>query len=295
MSGEPDEFRRILLDLGHAAEGEGGVRAAVELAGLLRLDLLGVFVADEAVLSLAGLPLARELRLPGCAWSRLDAARIAEEFEAAARRARRLLEDQCARLGVRAAFEFLRGDPAAALAALARPHDIVAVGGAGSPAERARGPLPRAMQAALRSAASVMLLPQRIARRAGPVATLAATPTDPGLRVAAGIAAAARERLLLLLPPGLAPGEQHAAVAAAARAARLSEDQVVTRGLRDLTADAILDALEGARERLLVLSRASARAAQATPPLTAVRGVPALLIGPAKPAAEVAEKREGAG
>ncbi|MBW8269286.1 hypothetical protein [Caldovatus aquaticus] len=288
MTREPDAFRRVLLDLAETGDGEGGVRAAAELARLLGVDLLGVFVADEAVLGLADLPLARELRLPGYEWSRIDAARIAAEFEGAARRARRLLEEQCARLGVSAAFEFLRGDPAAALGALARAGDIVALPGARAPAGRASGePLPRALEAALRSAASVMLLPQRIARHAGPVAAVAATPSDPGLRAAAGIAAAARERLLVLRPPGAAGFEE--AVAAATRAARLPEGRVLARGLRELSADAILEALEGARERLLVLGRGAAGAARLLPPpLVSARGVPALLVGPPEesPAAE---------
>ncbi len=90
--------RRVLLDLCHIGADRQGIDAGAELAGLLGLDLIGVFVEDEGVICLAGMPFARELRLPTHEWSPMAAERMAEEFGEAAGRVRRMLAERSASL-----------------------------------------------------------------------------------------------------------------------------------------------------------------------------------------------------
>jgi hypothetical protein len=232
----------------------GGIRVAAELARLLDLELTGVFVEDAAVFGLSEYPFARELRLPGHEWHRLEPGRIAAEVREAAATARRLLDAHSAPLGVHSLFEVVRGDPAGAVAALSGTGDIVVVVEPGMPADRLARAFPRAWQSALRSAAAVLLVPPRITRLHGPVVVVVTRAADPGLAIAAAIAAAAGEPLKLLLPRDDA---LKATALAGARAAGLPAGRIHTHRLQALTPEAVINALGTTQERLLVLTRAA--------------------------------------
>ena len=271
-------YRRVLLDLRHAAADRGGIRVAAELARLLDLDLTGVFVEDTALLGLAEYSFVRELRLPGHEWHPLDPGRIAEEVRTAADTARRLLQAHSASLGIHSLFEVVRGDPSASLAALSETGDIVVLVEPGTPSERLARAFPRAWQSALRSAAAVLLVPPRIARDHGPVAALVTRADDPSLATAAAIAAAAREHLLVLLPRNDAV---KTAAVAAARAAGLPAAHIRTRRLHDVTPEAVRHALGATAERLLVLTRGADGLPDTAPShLAMARGVPVLVVEP---------------
>ncbi len=307
MSGRAT-YHRVLLDLCNAAADRGGIRIAAELARLLDLDLTGVFIEDAALLGLAGYSFARELRLPGHQWHALDPGRIAEELRAASDAARRRLDAQCAPLGIRGLFEVVRGDPGASVAALSGTSDIVVLVEPATPSERLARAFPRSWQSALRSAASVLLVPPRIARYRGPVAAVVTRADNPALATAAAIAVAAGEHLLLLLPPG---EDWKASAVAGARAAGLPVGRIQTGRLQAgrthvggnhaggnhavgnhaggnhagrlgaLTAEAVLHALGMAQERLLVLTRDAGGLPETAPSaLATVRRVPVLLVEP---------------
>jgi hypothetical protein len=260
--------RRMLLDLGQSAGDGGGIEAAALLARLLELDLLGVFVEDEALLALAGHSFARELRLPSHAWSAMAAGEVEAGLCVAAERSRRLLVAHCARLGIAGGFEVLRGDAGSCVAALCEAADILALGAPDSAAGRAFGSFPRAWRAALGSAASVLLLPSRVARRGGPVVTLA---SRGGVdEMALRLARAAGETLLVLEPPGIS-GDATAEQAGRAAVA------LTRRRIGGTGAAAILEGLGTTRESLLVLARDSARAGDGPPRIAAQRRVPVLV------------------
>ena len=250
-------YRRIIFELSHGAADADALHAVAELARLLGLVLHGLFIEDEAVLSLAALPFAREFHLGRNAWSPMDQERVAAEFRATAGRVRLTLEAAAAALGVASAFEVLRGDPAEVVAALSRADDIVVVADPGVAVGRAAYGFARLCTAAHRSAASVMLMPARVARRTGSVVVLATGAADPALEIAGRIAVAANEALIVLLRP--AGGETaHRAAAAALReragAIGLSRERVVLRRVHGERVDDVLQALAGQRERLIVLS-----------------------------------------
>ncbi len=262
MSTRPPRHR-VLLELGLAGDA-AGIEAAALLAQQLGHELLGVFVEDEALLALAGHGFARELRLPGHGWSPIEAGEVAAEFDAAAARLRRRLEAECARLGVPAGFEVMRGEVGVCVAGLCGVADILVIGAPESAAGRAFGGFRRGWRAALESEAGVLLVPPRLARRHGPVVGLA---TDAEAEaMARRIAAAAGERLVLLEPPGV----PHPAG---------REAGVMRRRVRALTSAAILEGLGGIAESLLVLPRAAVAAQdeEAAPRLAVLRRVPVLV------------------
>ncbi len=190
---------RVILHLHQGAAESAIVRAAAELAQMLGIALHGVFVQDEALSELAALPFIREFRLGTGAWQPLDRQRLAEEQRSAAAEARRLLDEAAAALGVTRLFEIIGGDPALFIAATSQAGDIIVVAQPRLPAERLVHATARWLEAAHGCAASVMLVPQVMARRAGPVAAVVCAESDPAIGIAARIAAAAGEPLLLLV------------------------------------------------------------------------------------------------
>src|SRR5579863_5179876 len=103
------ENPRLILDLYWSPADPAAMSAAAEFARLMGLDLLGVYVEDEAVHALAALPFAREFRLPAHEWGAIEAGRIADDFRTAALGAQRALMRAAGALGVSHAFEVLRG------------------------------------------------------------------------------------------------------------------------------------------------------------------------------------------
>lgn len=244
---------RLIVEFGHDVADARTLRAVAELAALLQWDLHGLFVVDEALLGLAELPFIRELRLPEFEWQKLEADRVAAELRWEAANAQRLLHDVGAAAGVPCAFEVRRGDPADAIAAIALATDALVVATPTSAAARFAHGMRRTQGTASQAAGSLLLLPQRSTRHAGPMAALATNPDDPALVVAALAAAKTREHLLLLLPAG----DTELAEAAVQRVVLLGvpKTRVTVCDMGDLGPDGLRHALANAQERMLVLTR----------------------------------------
>jgi hypothetical protein len=273
----PPAYRRIIFELSHGVADVEALHTVGELARLLGLELRCLFIEDEAVLSLAALPFAREFQLGRKAWSPMDQERIAAEFRDTAGRVRRTLESALGAAGVASAFEVLRGDPADFVAALCQPDDIVVVADPGLSLGRAAYGFTRLRLAAHHSAAAVMLMPTRLARNTGPVAVLARGTADPALEIACRIAVAANEGLTVLLRQAASEASHRAAVAGLREnieAMGLPRDRVVVRRLSGERGEDVLDALAGQRERLIVLAQLSGND---TARIAAERRVPVLI------------------
>ena len=274
---EHRENPRLILDLYWGSADQGTITAAAEFARLMGLDLLGLYVEDEAVHALAGLPFAREFRLPAHEWGAIEAGRIADEFRAAAMGAQRRLMRTADALGVAHAFEVLRGDPTASITSRSRPGDTVVFFEPRGAGDRSTRSFIRLWQAALSSPASVLLVPVRLSRRRGPVAAAVTRTNDPALSTAARIARAAGEDLLLLIPERGHPTPEEAV--AAARSIGLAERKIHTRVLRGRSTEGILHALADCPERMLVLERRMlAGPDDALFAIAARCGVPVLLL-----------------
>ena len=244
-------YRRLILELGQASSDEAMIRLAAEFARGMGLDLHGLFIEDEALLHVAAMPFAREIRLPSHQWQSMDAERMEAELHLAAEAAHRRLRHVVAGLGIHAAFEVRRGEPYLCIAGVCTAADIVVM-----PAIDAAEPgAADLLRAAEDSAASVLLVPRHPAPRGGSVAVVAGPAGDPAVPLAARIALATHDRLLVVQMPdgGATLSEQNQQ----ADELGISADRLTVRNAGGSQTEDVLRALGDARERLIVLTRAA--------------------------------------
>jgi len=241
-------FRRLVLDLCTVVGDGAALRAAAELAHLLRIDLRGLFIEDPALSRIAGLPGARELRLPLSGWQALDAVRIGDEVLQMTARAERLLAEISAAAGATSGFEALQGR-ATEIIAGSDIADILVLAIPRHPGLHPGDGFAERCAAAERAGLAVLLVPPTPPRRGAIVLT-----GDDGLpiatRIAAQIAERAGEELMILLTDPA----QRGAVTDQVQAAGLA-----VRGLKFLPEpragiSALARVLAGLRARLCVLA-----------------------------------------
>ncbi len=195
-------FKRMVLGLPQNMANHAGVDAAVDLADLLNIELLGTFVADASLRAFAGSLAVRELRVLDQEWQPIDLARISQDLESAANIARRCFAESTKSCTIKTRFDVV-GD-IDVIASLIRANDVVAIIEPTHPGERITRQFTGLFDAAFETAAAVLVVPRRIDRTAGPVAAVAAGPEDPSIRVGLEIAAALDERLIIEIPLGAA-------------------------------------------------------------------------------------------
>lgn len=276
MTSESQRFKRLVLGLQPRAP-DHTMRLAVELAELLNLELLGVFLEDTSLQQLAGIPFAREFRPLGGGWHPIDVGQLSRDLEHAAQSAEKMFAEAAKRLPTQWRFEVARGPIAATMATVSRTTDIVMIGEPVGAAERVTQQFSWLIQAAFQSAAAVMIVPSRIARVQGPIVAIATTPDEPSIRVAANIAVAANEELVVIDVCDRAIDE--AQIRALAPATELAIKRI--RGGWKTGADAasLAQALGPLHERLVVMTR-GASDGQAASIIAADRRVPVLFIEP---------------
>ena len=276
MSREPHSFKRLVLGLQPGAH-DRTMRLAVELADLLHLDLLGLFLEDTSLLDLAGIPFSREFRPLGGGWHTLDLDRLLHDFELAARSIERKFMGAAKRLPTGYQFEVARGSLARTFASVSRRDDIVMIVEPQSPAERATQQFSWLLEAAFKSAAAVMLVPPHIARTKGPVVAITASAGDPCIRAAAAIALAAREELVIIDTDGGIADDADLRKLAADTGLAIQHAAAASLNLTDPAACAL--AFRQIQERLIVMSRV-AFADQPASEIAAARRVPVLVVEP---------------
>ncbi len=266
---------RLLLDLCHIVPNPEVIATVAELARLLERDLLGIYVEDEAVQRLAALPFARELRLPSRAWSALDPAQLDAEFRSAAGSLQAMLRQHASRFDVRSEFHAVRADPARYVAGMSDASDVVVLSVPREASARAVGSVAAAWRAAIGSPATTLLLPSRLARRRGPIAAVLGAGAEPRARAAASLAAATGENLVALMQDADAAD---LSLDEASRSASRGGQRLSVRRLGEPSVAALLRALNGVGERLVMLDRRFVRDAewQAATKLSEALGVPLL-------------------
>jgi len=253
------------------------MRIAVELADLLHLDLIGLFIEDTSLRDLAKIPFARELRPLGGGWHAIDLDRLSRDFELAARSIERMFTDAARHLTTRYRFELVKGPMAEAIASISRTDDIVMIVEPLSPAERATQQFPWLLQAAFRSAGAVMLVPPRIIRSKGPVVAIAATPDDLSVHVAAAIAVAAKEELVIIEADGHETEDPRIRTFAADTGLTIKRVSTAKIALPDPAICA--QAFRQTQERLVVMTRGAFQDDVAST-IAAARRVPVLVVEP---------------
>ena len=282
MPTEFHSFKRLVLGLQPNAA-DRAMRLAVEVAHMLQLELLGLFLEDTSLHDLANVPFAREFRPLGGGWHPLDPGRLLHEFEIAARNAERMFIEAARGLPTRYQFEVIRGSTAETIASISRRGDIVMIVAPASPAERATQQFSWLIEAAFQSAAAVMLVPPSITRARGPVVAIATAADDPSIQIAAAIAIAAGEDLIVLEADHGDADDPCLRKFAADAGLTIHHFAAGRRPILD--PNVLAQVLHQPRERLVVISR-SRLANEAALPIATARRVPVLLVGPAASAAE---------
>lgn len=265
------EFKRIVVALPHQSPDES-TRLAAEVAALLGLELLGLFVQEESLIELAALPFAREFR-PLDGWHPIEIERLLHELDLAATNAQRLFARAVAGLEMASQFEVVRGSIAQIIGSLSRLGDIVIVPEPTGAADRAIRDLGPILEAAFQSGSAVMLVPPKIARWSGAVVAIAADPHDPSIRAAAAIATSAQESLVILCD---SQGGDRADVAEASQKPATTVKPIPGLAKQLSHAAGIAAALRGVRERLVVMSRGAL--AEAAAKIASVRHDPILIV-----------------
>jgi hypothetical protein len=276
MPKEPRSFKRLVLGLQPGAH-DRTMQLAVELADLLHLDLLGLFLEDTSLRDLASIPFSRELRSLGGGWHAIDLDQLSHDFELAARGIERKFVSAAKRLVTGYQFEVARGPMARTFTTFSRIDDIVMIVEPQSPAERATQQFSWLLEAAFQSAAAVMLVPSHIARAKGPVVAIATSPDDSSIDAAAAIALAAKEELVIIEADGDDTDDTRLRKLAA------STDLIIERVAADRPgfADpaACAHAFRQIEERLIVMTR-GALADRTVSAIAAARQVPVLVVEP---------------
>ena len=259
------------------------MRLAVELADLLHLDLLGLFLEDTSLRDLANIPFAREFRPLGGGWHTIDLDRLSRDFELVARSIERKFIGAAKRLSTGYQFEVARGSMAETFASVPRTDDIVMIVEPLSPVERATQQFSWLLEAAFRSAAAVVLVPPHIARTKGPIVAIATSSDDPSIHPAAAIAFAAKEELVIIEAEARDIDDPRVRQLAAQTGLTIKRVAASNIGLADPAACA--QAFRQIQERLIVMTR-GAFADRTASAIAAARRVPVLVVEPEGTAAD---------
>jgi nucleotide-binding universal stress UspA family protein len=122
------ELRRILVALDASPHSLSALSAAADLARRTEAELIGLFVEDQALLSFADVPCAREILYLSAKDSRLDRTGMERRLRTQSELARKALETAAKEAKVPWSFQTVRGDVRAELLAASMEVDLVAIG-----------------------------------------------------------------------------------------------------------------------------------------------------------------------
>ncbi len=258
-------FRRVVVALG--TPNSTAMTTAVDLAQALEAELLGLFVEDVELFSLAAFPFAGEVGFPSAVRRTLDVAAMERSLRAQALRLQRDLSARMASLPMKWTFEVVRGRAVAELRAATEARDLLIIS-APAAAHGTGGTRAQAMRAFAGLAAPLLLVGDspRGSAWIGIVASPRAAPAEVADVIATLAPYYGREVLFMLVdahPPhweawqremrgllaGHAIGSRFRALASVDRAALgriLAEEKpplVVALAYEAASRDALLDAL----------------------------------------------------
>ncbi len=194
-------FKRMVVGLPQSLPNYRACNAAADLAERLNIQFFAALIVDSSVRALVDSPDARELRLPERNWQAIDRSHLLEDLESAVTIARRRVAESTQGRSLDVRFDVIQDVDA--IGPFIRADDLVVVIDPAHPAERITRQFTCLLDAAVRTAAAVLVLPPQAARTAGPVVALATSSQDPSLQIGLQVASALRERLIVELSQGL--------------------------------------------------------------------------------------------
>jgi hypothetical protein len=267
-------FRRIIFGFRPGAMDRELLEISAEMADMLGAALQGVFIEDESLMELAASFRMREFHLLRREWREVEAARMVEDIRLAARSAKQLFQEIALERGITSVFDVLGGSSVQEFLRSTHARDILVVSSPGSPLERLAEP-----EAFSSPSSTKMLVPRRVQRRKGPVVALTSPTGNSVLRIAASIAQAANERLVLV---AAAERTQCESLLNAANSIGLARSNVEVRALPSVTTQNFLSAIEQLDERVIILPRSKDGAEEGVDAaaVASVRSAPVILVDP---------------
>lgn len=243
--------RRVLVALDASEPSRAALEAAAVLADRAGAEIAALFVEDENLLRLSGLPRATAFSRGGAPPCALDPVSMGRELRVVGEQMRRWVEDVASRLRVRATFRSTRGHVGAEILAAARGADLVVLGRRGQNA--GRGSLGSTARAVALAGGAVLLIAADERIESPVVVAVDGTAEgDAALDLAAAIARAARGPLVVLAVPGGGAPRQEVARRAQARL-RDAKVEAQIRPIDRADAASLCAAARGAEGRTLVL------------------------------------------
>jgi len=270
MNGARTGFKRMVVGLPQGVADQAAVNAAADLAEFLQIELLAAFVADTTH-TLAELSGARELRALDLEWQAIDAERITRDIKSAASLARRRFAEIVGGRSIKSTFDVIAD--AEVIASRIRADDIVAVIEPAHPGERITRQFTGLLKAAFTLAGAVLVVPRRLARTAGPIVAVAVDVDDPAIRVALEIAAALKERLIVMAAAGA-----RLPAPVLADAERLGVQLELFAGGRSPTDVSPLSTISGRLQERLRVLQGGAMTDDAAGLFASLQGIPLLVI-----------------
>ena len=153
-------IRRILVALDASTHSLAALEAAAGLAASLQAELIGLFVEDENLVHLAGLPFAHEVRSPSAVRQPMSSDKMEQELRLQASQARRALKEAAERVQAKWRFQTVRGQVTASVLNAALEADLLAMGRVSRPlsSQSRLGSTARAVS--VRTKGSVLLMQQ---------------------------------------------------------------------------------------------------------------------------------------
>jgi hypothetical protein len=263
-------FRRVVLGIRQSAP-RHGLRQAADMAALLQAELRGLFVREDELTGLAAMPFAREFRPLEGGWHAIEREQLSRALDAAAHSAEQHFSEAVKGRNLSCEFEVVQGSIDKAIASVSRAGDILVIPEpAGSP-ERVTLQFRSLIRAALRSAAAVMVVPERIVRETGPVVALAGEPHDASIDAASVIASLAKEQFSII--------DVSERIGRMRDGCQTGIQAVLQDRARSLDYSEVEKVLQPMQERLLVLSRGMLDSS-ATATIASARRVPVLVVEP---------------
>jgi nucleotide-binding universal stress UspA family protein len=193
-------IRRILVALDASTHSLAALEAAAGLAASLQAELIGLFVEDENLVHLAGLPFAHEVRSPSATRQPMSSDKMEQQFQLQASQARRALAEAAERVQARWRFQTVRGQVTASVLTAALEADLLAMGRVSRPLSRGSRLGSTARAASLRTKHSVLLMQQGSDLSYPVLVTYDGTPAgQQALATAARLAKASGDNLNVLL------------------------------------------------------------------------------------------------
>jgi nucleotide-binding universal stress UspA family protein len=151
-------IKRILVALDASTHSLAALEAAASLAANLHAELIGLFVEDENLLHLAGLPFSHELSSSSAVRQPMSSEKMERQLRLQASQARRAMQMAAERVEARWSFRTVRGQVTASVLAAALEADLLAMGRVSRPLFSHRRLGSTAREASTRTGRSVLLV-----------------------------------------------------------------------------------------------------------------------------------------